>query len=103
MINLTSIFRCCSALVLLGAVFIFYTIPLTAAAKLAKPDDLFSLIPEIDGVSDENLKEMTMLLSGLLTAGIWSTFFALCPMLFKVRPTISLPISHARFWILLTA
>ena len=94
MILLTSIILCCSALVLLGAVFVFYTITQTAAAKLAKPDDLFSLIPEIDGVSDERLYEMTMLLSGLLTAAIWSTFFALCPMLFKVRTPMSLPISH---------
>jgi len=74
-----------SALLLLGLIFIFYTIPLTAAAKLANPEDLGNLLPKLDGVSDEKAGELTMLLSGLLTAGIWSSFFALCPILFKVR------------------
>ena len=73
-----------SALILLGTIFVFYTIPLTAASKLATPDDLLSLFPEIDGVSDERLYDLTVLLSGLLTAAIWSAFFALCPILFQV-------------------
>ena len=65
-------------------IFIFYTIPLTAASKLANPEDLGELIPKLEGVSDERSVEITLLLSGLITAGIWSLFFALCPVLFKV-------------------
>jgi len=65
-------------------IFVFYTIPLTAASKLANPEDLGNLIPKLDGVSDERAVEITLLLSGLITAGIWSLFFALCPILFKV-------------------
>lgn len=72
------------ALVLLGTIFVFYTIPLTAASKLATPDDLFSLFPEVDGISDERLYDITVLLSGILTAAIWSAFFAFCPILFQV-------------------
>lgn len=71
-------------MILLTLIFVFYTIPLTAASQLANPEDLGNLIPKLDGVSDERAVEITLLLSGFITAGIWSLFFALCPILFKV-------------------
>jgi len=70
-------------------IFVFYTIPLTAASKLANPEDLGRFLPKLNGVSDERALELTVLLSGFLTAGIWSAFFALCPILFKVRARVA--------------
>lgn len=72
------------AMTLLAAMYTFYTIPLTAAAQLIDPKDLEKLIPSIEGFGEGNRQRLVNLLSGLTTALIWSTFFALCPIFFKV-------------------
>jgi hypothetical protein len=63
---------------------VFYTIPLTAASALVDPMKLDELFPRFTEWS-ESLGgfEITQLVSGFITALIWSTFFALCPIMFK--------------------
>lgn len=66
-----------SALILLAFIYVFYTVPLTAASNLVDAESLDRLFP---GLKDF---EMSSLVSGFATALIWSAFFAVCPTLFK--------------------
>lgn len=72
------------ALTLLFMIYVFYTIPLTLASQLAEPKNLENLFPRVVEASEENGVKITLLVSGLITAFIWSTFFALCPLMFSV-------------------
>lgn len=65
--------------------YVFYTVPLTFASQLADPKTLNRLFPGADELTESTGLQLTQLLSGLVTASIWSTFFALCPIIFKVR------------------
>lgn len=69
---------------LLASMYTFYTIPLTTASQLIDTSDLERLIPSIEGFGEGERQRLLELLSGLTTALIWSTFFALCPVFFKV-------------------
>jgi hypothetical protein len=70
---------------LLGGVYFFYTVPLAAVSGLVDPNRLDKIFPRFADWSKNSGLEVTVLVSGLVTALIWSTFFALCPVLFKVR------------------
>jgi hypothetical protein len=80
----TNLARDYSTIALLAAIYVFYTIPLAAASALVDPTRLDELFPEFTKWSN-NLGglEVTKLLSGFMTALIWSTFFAICPIMFK--------------------
>ena len=73
-----------SAIALLGAIYFFYTIPLTAASRLVSPQQLDQLFPKLGDTSDLVGFQLANLMSGLATAVIWSSFFAICPVMFKV-------------------
>jgi hypothetical protein len=80
----TNLARHYSAIALLAAIYVFYTIPLTAASTLVDPTQLDELFPEFDKWSNRlGGLEVTKLVSGFMTALIWSTFFAICPIMFK--------------------
>ena len=55
---------------------------MTLAAQFVAPETLAQLFPNIDRIK---LFEAAPVMSGLLTAGIWSAFFAVCPVMFRVR------------------
>lgn len=65
---------CFRSMVALGNIYFFYTIPLTAVAALANPDNLTNLFP---GLADPNNDRLlnTKLLSALIAALIWDAFF----------------------------
>jgi hypothetical protein len=58
--------------VALANFYVFYTIPLTAAAALANPDNLTDLFP---GLADPKNLIDTRLLSALIAALVWDAFF----------------------------
>jgi hypothetical protein len=72
------------SMAILGALYVFYTIPLTLASQFVDPKDLDKLIPRTGDFEGKKRIQTAFLLSGLVTAGIWSGFFALCPILFQV-------------------
>ena len=72
------------AIVMLAVIYIFYTIPLTTAAQLANYAQLDSLFPKVAEWTNSNFGfNVTHLLSGLISAIIFTTFFGLCPSMFK--------------------
>jgi len=71
-----------TALLLLCVMFIFYTIPLTLASSLVAPEKLNEIIPGIKALADDN-PIFNKLLSGIIPAGFYSLFFALCPVIFR--------------------
>jgi len=73
-----------SAIMLLATIYVFYTVPLAAAAALVDPESLDELFPGFGNVSEDwGGVEFTSLISGFMTALIQSSFFALCPIMFK--------------------
>jgi Calcium-dependent channel, 7TM region, putative phosphate/Late exocytosis, associated with Golgi transport len=72
-------FRNYISLIFLAFLFVFYTVPLTLASQLIDPDAVSKIFPEVAGAA----AQYGVVLSGLVTASIWSTFFALCPVLFR--------------------
>lgn len=68
--------------------YTLYTVPLSLASQFASQEasELGTIFPKLGEWSDQFGIEVTGLLSGLLTALIWSTFFAVCPIIFKVSP-----------------
>jgi len=68
---------------LLATIYIFYTIPLTAASKLVDPESIKEVFPSLSDWIDEHWGNGAELISGLLQSGIWTLFFALCPVLFR--------------------
>jgi hypothetical protein len=74
-----------SSIALLAFLYVFYTVPLTLASQLVNPAALDKIVPEATQISKKKGFEITLLLSGLITALIWSGFFAVCPILFQVR------------------
>lgn len=69
-------------MVLLVLIYVFYTVPLTLASQLVNPESLSNIFPNATAFAEEKGIHITLLLSGLITALIWSGFFALCPVLF---------------------
>ena len=80
-LNVTALYR---SLAFLLFFFVFYTVPLTLASQLVDPDSVGRLFPEAASLAKDKSVEITLLLSGLTTALIWSGFFALCPIIFQV-------------------
>ena len=68
----------------LAAIYTLYTVPLNLASKLVSPEELDAVFPDLGEISKSIGFEVTGLLSGFVTALIWTTFFALCPVMFKV-------------------
>lgn len=64
---------------LLAAIYIFYTIPLTFATGLVDP----ARWADIFGQEWNPSEFYTKYLSGILPALLWTGFFALCPLMFK--------------------
>ena len=72
------------AIALLATIYIFYTVPLTFAARLVDPGSLEELAPRMAEWSESHDLKIIELFSGMISALIWSVFFALCPIMFKV-------------------
>jgi hypothetical protein len=65
--------------------YTLYTVPLTLASNLFSSDELENLFP---GLAAEEGTQVSEYLSGVIVACIWSSFFATCPLIFKVRLSI---------------
>ena len=67
-------------------IYIFYTVPITTAQKLLEPASLQKTFPGLYNFLEENGNGFfsANILSGLVGALLYTTFFALCPVLFKV-------------------
>lgn len=77
---------------MLAAIYTLYTVPLTFVSAKFSGDNLENLFPGLGEYDDQRGHGLAEHLSGLIVAGVWSTFFACCPILFKVS---LLPWSHA--------
>jgi len=66
-------------------IYIFYTVPITTAQKLVEPASLQKTFPGLYNLleANENGFLSANILSGLVGALLYTTFFALCPVLFK--------------------
>ena len=62
--------------------YVSYTFPLLAATSVANPERLGELIPEIREFLERNVL-FSQAFSGIASALIYSTFFGLCPVIFK--------------------
>ncbi|GKY91495.1 hypothetical protein MPSEU_000121700 [Mayamaea pseudoterrestris] len=89
------------AMGLLVLIYVFYTIPLTTASQLVSYAQLDSLFPQITSWTQSAFGfSITHLLSGLISACIYTTFFALCPSMFKSIANFgsgAVSVSHAEF------
>jgi hypothetical protein len=72
------------AMGLLATIYFFYTIPLTLAHSVVTPEKLSNAFPEIFK-EQKNSVLLSNIFSGLLSALVWTAFFAACPPMFKVR------------------
>lgn len=68
---------------MLVTIYTLYTIPLTLASSLVAADELREVFPGLSDRSNSRAYEIAQLVSGMLSALIWTTFFALCPVIFK--------------------
>ena len=66
-------------------IYIFYTVPITTAQKLVEPASLQKTFPALYNLLEQNENGFLSanILSGLVGALLYTTFFALCPVLFK--------------------
>lgn len=67
---------------LLGFIYVFYTVPLTLATQLVDPETFKKLFPDVSQL--DHFDVVSPMVSGMLTAGIWSAFFTVCPVMFQV-------------------
>ena len=82
---------------LLATIYTLYTIPLTLASSLVAPERLAELFPQLADRSDSGAFLAGTLVSGMLSALIWTSFFALCPVIFKAIANFgSKATSHAQ-------
>ena len=65
-------------LVCLACLYVFYTIPLTFASSLVNPEVFEQLFPFLAGTDFPDM------ITGFLSAMVWSIFFMICPQLFRV-------------------
>mmetsp|Transcript_52259 Transcript_52259/g.156840 ORF Transcript_52259/g.156840 Transcript_52259/m.156840 type:complete len:458 (-) Transcript_52259:772-2145(-) len=70
------------ALLLLATIYIFYLFPLSLAIDLADPQRMFGIFPGYNEFIKTN-PGTQRLLAGLVPALLFTTFFALCPVMFK--------------------
>lgn len=71
------------ALASLLFIYVFYTIPITLAQTLVSPQKLKETVPALHDWLDSTKWLSAELLSGLVSALLYTLFFALCPILFK--------------------
>lgn len=71
-----------TAIVMLAAIFVFYTVPLTLIANLAAPENMKKVIPVLAELANVN-PFLDRLLQGFVPALLNSLFFSLCPVMFK--------------------
>jgi hypothetical protein len=71
-----------AALIILVAMYVFYTVPLTFISTLVAPEKLEQIIPGIAELAAKN-QFFARLLQGIVPAILNSLFFALCPVIFK--------------------
>lgn len=65
-------------------IYIFYTMPITLAQKLVEPSSLQKTFPRLyDFLENGNGFISANILSGLVSALLYTLFFALCPVMFK--------------------
>lgn len=69
------------ALSALGALYIFYIIPLTAVQELLSPESLQGILPNLDTWLQNDFAKY--IFSGFIPALVWTGFYALCPPMFK--------------------
>jgi len=65
-------------------IYIFYTIPITAAKKVVEPSSLQRTLPGLYNWFNQTKYLSADILSGLVSALLYTTFFALCPVMFKM-------------------
>jgi len=70
------------SLLLLAAIYVFYTFPISAAAAFADPTKLYELWPELENIVNNRVL-FKQILSGIVPALLFTLFFALCPVMFK--------------------
>jgi hypothetical protein len=69
------------ALAILAVIYIFYTIPLTEVQQLLSPDQLGTILPDLDVWPENSL--LKYIFSGSIPAMVWTLFYAVCPPMFK--------------------
>lgn len=72
-----------SSKAILATIYIFYTLPLTFAVSLANPSEYDEVFPFIKEFQLKHA-EYYDLISGLIPALIWTVFFSICPIMFKM-------------------
>jgi len=77
------IFRNLFSKAILATIYIFYTLPLTFAVSLANPSEYDEVFPFIKEFQLKHAKYYD-LISGLIPALIWTVFFSICPIMFKM-------------------
>ena len=70
------------SLLLLAAIYVFYTFPISAAAAFADPSKLYEIWPELEEIVNNSVL-FKQILSGIVPALLFTLFFALCPVMFK--------------------
>ncbi len=70
------------ALASLVFIYVFYTIPITAAQSLVAPQTLQKTLPGLQQWLN-HLNLSAEIMSGLVSALLYTSFFALCPVMFK--------------------
>jgi urea transporter len=73
-----------SALASLVFIYIFYTIPITAAQKVVEPANLRTTLPAMFAFFNSTAFLSVDLVSGLISGLLYTAFFALCPVMFKM-------------------
>ena len=70
------------ALASLAFIYVFYTIPITAAQSLVAPQSLKEMLPGLDEWLSQTEYLSAEIMSGLVSALLYTLFFAVCPFLF---------------------
>ena len=63
--------------------YVFYTIPITAAQSLVAPENLQRTLPGLHEWLSNSKYFSAEIMSGLVAALLYTSFFALCPIIFK--------------------
>lgn len=71
------------ALASLVFIYVFYTIPITAAQSLVAPQTLQKTLPGLQEWLSQSKYLSAEIMSGLVSALLYTSFFALCPVMFK--------------------
>jgi len=69
------------ALAILGSIYIFYILPLTAVQEWLSPEILQGILPNLDNWLQNEFAKY--IFSGFIPALVWTGFYAVCPPMFK--------------------